>query len=149
MYVSVIGGQNCKSETLVLAEEVGRRIAGMDAILITGGLGGVMEAASKGASEMGAPVVGILPGENRLVANKYCTYVIVTGLGHLRNALVVQNADIVIALEGSFGTLSEIALAKIYKKPVYGLCTWDVGIPTYETIDQLFSAIALDFRFPR
>jgi len=148
MYVSIIGGQDCEMDTLVLAEEVGRRVAGMNAILVTGGLEGIMKAASKGAREMGGVVMGILPGEDRSRANKYCTYVIVTGLGHLRNALVVRSADIVIAIDGSYGTLSEIALAKIYDKPVYGLRTWDVGIPAYETVNQLFSAIKLDLGCP-
>ena len=144
MYVSIIGEQECEMDMLVLAEEVGRRVAGINAILVTGGLDGIMKAASKGAIDMGGIVIGILPGKNREEANKYCTYAIVTGLGHLRNALVVQNADFVIAIDGSYGTLSEIALAKVYGKPIYGFRTWNVGIPSYDTVNQLFAAIKLD-----
>jgi uncharacterized protein (TIGR00725 family) len=144
MYVSIIGGQDCEEDILMMAEQVGRRVADMGAVLITGGLGGVMKAASKGAREMGGVVLGILPGNDRSVANEYCTHVIVTGLNHLRNALIVQNADIVIAIDGGYGTLSEIAIAKLYNKQVYGLHTWDVGIHMSETVDQLFSNIKSD-----
>lgn len=145
MYVSVIGGEHCTPDIYHLAREVGRRVAGMNAVLVTGGLGGVMEGACRGAKEGGGVTVGIIPGQHRQEANPYCDYVVVTGLGHLRNALVVANGDLVIAVDGRYGTLSEIALATCMGKPLYGLRTWDVGIPSYDSVDELFAALATDW----
>ncbi|MGC9554675.1 MAG: TIGR00725 family protein [Thermoplasmatota archaeon] len=144
MYISVIGGQRCTPAIYELAVEVGRRVADMRAVLVTGGLGGVMEAACRGAKEKGGATMGIIPGERRQEANAYCDYVVVTGLGHLRNALVVANGDLVIAIDGGYGTLSEIALATCMGKPLYGLRTWDVDIPSYDSVDELFAALAED-----
>ena len=140
MYVSVIGGGECDEETYKIAVEVGRRIARMDAILITGGLHGVMEAVCKGAKEEGGVTIGIIPGERKEEANDYLDYVIATGLGQARNALVVLNGDIVIAINGGYGTLSEIGLALKYGKKVYGLKSWDL-IKNFESIDELFEEI--------
>jgi len=144
MYISVIGGEHCSKEIYQLAEEVGRRIAKMGAILVTGGRGGVMEAASKGAKEAGGVTIGILPSDNREEANKYLDYAIVTGIGYARNVLVILNGDIVIAIDGHYGTLSEIALALEYGKPVYGLMSWEVGIKNFNDIDELFEEIKKD-----
>lgn len=141
MYVSVVGGENCSREIYEMAVEVGRRIAEMGAVLVTGGRGGVMEAVCRGAKEKGGVTIGILPGNDRREGNKYLDYVILTGMGYARNVLVVMNGDIVIAIDGKYGTLSEIALALQHGKPVYGLKSWDVGIKNFESVDELFEEI--------
>ena len=141
MYVSVVGGGECSQEMYEMAVDVGRKIARMNAVLITGGLGGIMEGVCKGAKEEGGTTIGIIPGEEREEANAYLDYVIATGLGQARNALVVLNADVVIAIDGEYGTLSEIAMALKYGKKVYGLKTWDVGIKNCENVDELFDEI--------
>lgn len=141
MYVSVVGGGECSQEMYEMAVDVGRKIARMNAVLITGGLGGVMEGVCKGSKEEGGTTIGIIPGEEREEANAYLDYVIATGLGQARNALVVLNADVVIAIDGEYGTLSEIAMALKYGKRVYGLKTWDVGIKNCENVDELFDEI--------
>ena len=146
MYVSVIGGEHCSKEIYEMAKEVGRKVAEMGAILITGGRGGVMEAACKGAKEKGGVTVGILPGSSRHEGNKYLDYVIVTGIGYARNVLVVLNGDIVIAINGHYGTLSEIAFALEFGKPVYGLLSWEVGIKNFNNVDELFEEIRKDLK---
>ncbi|MCD6171927.1 MAG: TIGR00725 family protein [Thermoplasmata archaeon] len=141
MYISVIGGEQCSREIYNMAIEVGRRIAKMGAILITGGRGGVMEAASKGAKMENGITIGILPSNDRQEGNDYLDYKIVTGLGYARNILVVLNGDVIIAIDGHYGTLSEIAYSVEYGKPVYGLMSWDVGIENFNNIDDLFKEI--------
>jgi hypothetical protein len=106
------------------ARAVGRLIAGRGGIVVCGGRGGVMEAVSQGASEAGGTVVGILPGFSADEANHYVTIPIVTGMSHARNAINVWTSDAVIAVGGSFGTLSEIALALKCGKPVVALGSW-------------------------
>jgi len=147
MYVSVIGGEHCSDEIYEMAVEVGRRIAEMGAVLITGGRGGVMEAVCKGAKEKDGVTIGILPSDDRKEGNKYLDYVIVTGLGYARNVLVVLNGDIVIAIDGRYGTLSEISFAVEYGKPVYGLRSWEIGIKNFNNIDELFEEIRKDLGF--
>lgn len=127
MYISVIGAANSDQETARLAEEVGKLIAEKGAVLVCGGLGGVMTAVSKGAREAGGVTVGILPGTNRTEANPHLTIALATGLGYARNALVVQAGDAVIAVGGEFGTLSEIGFALQFGKPVIGLNTWELN----------------------
>ena len=127
IYIGVIGAGDCSDEISKLAEEVGERIAKAGAILVCGGLGGAMEAASKGAKKQGGVTIGILPGIDKSQANSYIDFPIVTGLGEGRNLLVIRNSDVVIALPGEFGTLSEIAFALRLGKPVIGLSTWDVS----------------------
>ena len=144
MYVSVVGGENCSPEIYEMAEEVGRRVARMGATLITGGRGGVMEAAAKGAKEEGGVTIGILPGEDREEGNPYLDYIIVTGIGYARNAMVAMNGDIVIAVDGHYGTLSEIAYALEFGKRVYGLMTWEVGVKNFNNVDELFDEIEKD-----
>jgi hypothetical protein len=109
---------------LALAEAVGEKIAAAGAVLACGGLGGVMEAACRGARSRGGVTIGILPGTCHADANPHVTYPIPTGLGHARNLLVVRSAHAVIAVGGKFGTLSEIAFAKVEGIPVIGLSTW-------------------------
>ena len=123
--IGVIGAGECPAEIALLAEEVGRRIALGGAVLVSGGLGGVMEAASRGAKLAGGLTVGILPGYSRHEANEYVDVAIVTGLSHARNMLVVRSSDVVIAISGEYGTLSEIALALKMGKSVVGLKTWE------------------------
>ena len=125
MIISVIGAGTCNKEIYQIAEDVGRRIAQKNAVLITGGLSGVMEAASKGAKEAGGTTVGILPGFSKDDANKFVDIPITTGLSHARNIIVVRSADAVIAVSGEYGTLSEIAVALKLGKPVVGINTWD------------------------
>ena len=124
--IAVIGGAKAETEHLQLAEEVGRLIAKRGGILVCGGLGGVMEAASKGAKKAGGSTIGILPGKDRAEANAYIDIAIATGLGFTRNSLVAMNADAVIAVDGQYGTLSEIAYTLVYGKKVIGLETWDI-----------------------
>jgi uncharacterized protein (TIGR00725 family) len=123
--ISVIGAGSCDKKIYGIAEEVGRLIAEKGAMLITGGLGGVMEAASKGAKEAGGITVGILPGFSKGEANPFVMVPITTGLSHARNIIVVRSADAVIAIAGEYGTLSEIAIALKLGKPVVGIKTWD------------------------
>lgn len=127
IYVAVVGGYEADRKTRARAEEVGRLLAERGAIVVTGGRSGVSEAAAKGAMQAGGITVGILPGRNRAEANRYLTVAIPTGLGETRNALVVMNGDVVIALPGAYGTLSEIAHALLGDKPVVGLDAWEVG----------------------
>ncbi len=124
MIISVIGASSCSDEIYGLAEEVGRLVAQKGAVLMTGGLGGVMEAASKGTKEAGGTAVGILPGFSRKEANAYVTVPVTTGLSHARNTIIVRSADAVIAVSGEYGTLSEIAIALKLGKPVIGIQTW-------------------------
>ena len=105
---------------------MGRELAARGAVLVCGGLGGVMEAACRGAKDAGGRTVGILPGTDRAAANPFVDTAIPTGLGEARNALVVRAADALIAVGGGYGTLSEIALALKAGKPVVGLDSWDI-----------------------
>ncbi len=125
MNISVIGAGTCDQDTYAIAENIGKLIAHKGATLVTGGLGGVMEAASKGANEGEGTVIGILPGFNNADANKYVTVPLATGLSHARNVIVVRSADAVIAVAGGYGTLSEIAIALKLGKPVIGINTWE------------------------
>ncbi|MFH1646584.1 MAG: TIGR00725 family protein [Chloroflexota bacterium] len=128
MFIAVIGGGDCPPSILKIAEEVGREIARRGAVLVCGGLGGVMEAACRGASAEGGLTIGILPGESRQAANPYVRIPIVTGMGHARNVAVVKSAQAVIAIDGSYGTLSEIGHALQSGIPVIGLDTWSLSI---------------------
>jgi uncharacterized protein (TIGR00725 family) len=123
-FIAVIGGRQPSSEEARLAEEVGRELAKQGAILVCGGLGGVMEAACKGASSEGGVTIGILPGDSRQAANPYVQIPIVTGMGYARNVAVVKSAQAVIAIGGSYGTLSEISHALQSGIPVISLNTW-------------------------
>lgn len=109
--VSVIGAGSCGPETAEVAYALGREIARQGHVLVCGGLGGVMEAACQGAVEAGGETLGILPGNDRTAANPWVRTALVTGLGPMRNYLVVLNGDLVVAVEGGAGTLSEIGLA--------------------------------------
>jgi len=124
--IGVIGGSSATAEEATLAEEVGRTLAENGAMLICGGRGGVMEAACRGAREAGGLTIGILPGTDRSAANPYVALAIPTGIGYARNAIITRSAEAVIAIAGSFGTLSEIAFSLDFGTPVVGLRTWKV-----------------------
>jgi uncharacterized protein (TIGR00725 family) len=124
MIISVIGDSACDKKIYTVAEEVGKLIALEGALLITGGLGGVMEAACKGAQQAGGTTIGILPGFSKEEANQYVDIPITTGLSHARNIIIVRSADALIAVSGGYGTLSEIAIGLKLGKPVIGLKTW-------------------------
>jgi len=123
MLIGVIGGAQCSAEEVALAESVGRELASRGAVVVCGGLGGVMEAACKGAKSAGGTTVGVLPGDDRSSANPYVDIPIVTGMGYARNVIVVKSSQAVVAIDGSYGTLSEIAFALQSGIPVIGLNT--------------------------
>jgi uncharacterized protein (TIGR00725 family) len=126
-FIAVIGGAEPSPREAGLAEEVGRELAVKGAILVCGGLGGVMEAACRGAQSEGGITIGILPGDSRRAANPYVQIPIVTGIGYARNLVVVKSAQAVIAVGGSYGTLSEISHALQGGIPVIGLNTWSLS----------------------
>jgi uncharacterized protein (TIGR00725 family) len=126
-FIAVIGGSDCTSEEARLAEEVGREIARNGAVLVCGGLGGIMAAASKGASAEGGLAIGILPGDRREAANPHINIPVVTNLGEARNVIIVKSAEAVIAVGGGYGTLSEIGHALRNGTPVVGLNTWSLS----------------------
>ncbi len=126
-FISVIGGSQTSAREIRLAEEVGRELARKGAVLVCGGLGGIMEAACRGASSEGGITIGILPGDSREQANPYVQFPIVTGIGYARNAAVAKTGQAVIAIGGIYGTLSEIAFALQSSIPVIGLGTWSLS----------------------
>jgi uncharacterized protein (TIGR00725 family) len=128
-FVAVVGSGSADSGLEAVAEEVGRRLAEAGAVVVCGGLGGVMAAACRGASVAGGTTVGVLPGDDRRAANRWVTVPLATGLGELRNGLVVRSADAVVAVGGAYGTLSEVALALRAGKPVVGVGTWGLVRP--------------------
>lgn len=126
-YVAVVGaGGTVAQDVLALAEAVGAELARRGVVVVTGGLGGVMAAACRGARAAGGTTLGILPGGDRSAANRFVDVAVATGMGELRNGLVVRCADALIAVGGGYGTLSEIALALKAGKPVAGLATWHI-----------------------
>jgi len=123
--IGVIGqGRDCSPELLKDAEAVGFQIAQRNSILICGGLGGVMEAACRGAKKGGGITIGVLPTNHKSDANEYVDIPIVTGFGEARNIIIVRTADALIAIGGKYGTLSEIAFSLMFGKPIVGLHTW-------------------------
>ena len=123
-YAAVVGPSTADEETARLAYEVGRGLAAAGFTIVTGGQGGAMEAASHGAHDAGGTVVGLLPGTDRSSANRYADVTVVTGIGHARNLGVVASADVVVAVGGGWGTLSEIGLAGVLGRPVVALAGW-------------------------
>jgi len=120
-FLAVVGAGSCSDSVEDLAAEVGREIARHDAVLICGGLGGVMAAAARGAKEVGGFTIGILPGACSRDANVYIDFPVATNMGQARNAIIVQTADALIAVDGGYGTLSEMALALKIGKPVVAI----------------------------
>jgi uncharacterized protein (TIGR00725 family) len=129
LQVAVIGAGGCEqdSEVARLAGEVGRLLAEAGAAVVCGGLGGVMEAVSRGAAEAGGTVIGIVPGHSIEEANPHCTQVVASGVGHARNLAVVGSGDVVIAIGGEWGTLSEIGHARAIGRTVVALRSWELS----------------------
>ena len=127
MIIAVIGNSSSSPEEVKLAETVGELLAQRGATVICGGLGGVMEAVCRGAKSKGGLTVGILPGQDSSMANPWVDIPVVTGIGEARNVAVVKSAQAVIAIGGSYGTLSEIAYALKSSIPVIGLNTWSLS----------------------
>jgi uncharacterized protein (TIGR00725 family) len=127
--VAVIGAARCEpdSESALLGEEVGKRLAGAGVTLVCGGLTGVMEAACRGATEADGVAIGIVPGNEVSEANPFCTHVVATGIGHARNLAVVSSGDVVIAIGGEWGTLSEIGFARAIGRTVIALRSWTLS----------------------
>ncbi len=124
VYIGVIGAAECSGEVAAHAEKLGEGIARLGAVLVCGGRGGVMEAAARGARSAGGTVVGILPGNDPRGGNRYLNVAVATGLGDARNAVIARTCDVLVAVDGGYGTLSEIGLALKMGKPVVGLGTW-------------------------
>jgi uncharacterized protein (TIGR00725 family) len=142
-YVAIVGGARASAEEERAAEAVGHGLAAAGAIVVCGGRGGVMEAACRGAKEGGGTTIGILPGASRADANPHVDVAIATGLGELRNGLIVRAVDALVAVGGEFGTLSEIALALKAGKPVVGLGTWELARGG-EPVDAIVRAVSAD-----
>lgn len=140
IFIGVIGAGKCAKKLKDQAFAVGLAIAEEKAVLVNGGLKGVMEASAKGAKEADGMVVGIIPGNDRSEANPYCDVVIPSGLGEGRNLLVVQSSDVLISLHGKYGTISEVAFGLKHKKPIVSLFKWDV-FPEVETVTDPYKAV--------
>ncbi|MBN2380106.1 TIGR00725 family protein [candidate division WOR-3 bacterium] len=142
MQVGVIGGRYCSPKTAEIAEELGALIAKQGWTLICGGRGGVMEAACRGAIETGGVTIGVLPDSTDQKANDFLTYTIRTGMGEGRNVIIVHSSDVLVAIHGKYGTLSEIALALARKKPVFGIGTWSIpGVEPVKTPEEAIARI--------
>ncbi len=126
-YVSVVGSGTDSGDLYEKAREVGRLVAKRGGIVVCGGRSGVMEGAARGATEAGGTAIGILPDEDRKGANEYLSYSVATGTGHARNLAVVCSGDVVVAVGGEYGTLSEVGLALKVGRPVVALESWDLG----------------------
>ena len=123
--ISVIGGHDTDGEVEALAHKIGEIVAKVGAVLICGGLSGVMEAVSRGAKEAGGLTIGILPGKDKADANPYIDIALPSTIGYARNAMVAASADIIVALPGSHGTSSEISYGFVYKRPIIDLGDWN------------------------
>ena len=144
----MIGGASPDPKYRQIAYEVGQRIGEKGAILVCGGLGGVMEAAARGTKKGGGITIGILPGTSPKDANKYIDFPLATGMGYTRNSLVAMNADVLIAVDGQFGTLTEIAYGTLYGLKVIGIGTWDIqGVKNAETAEEAIDLALKDY-FP-
>ncbi len=126
VYIGVIGAGKCSKKLRDQAYEVGTAIAKAGAVLVCGGLKGVMEGAAHGAKDAGGTTIGIIPGDNRSDANPYCDIVIPSGIGEARNIMVVRTSDAVISLHGKYGTISEMAFSLKLNRPLVSLVKWDV-----------------------
>jgi uncharacterized protein (TIGR00725 family) len=141
--VGVIGISEPKEKEYQMALDVGKLIGAMGLSMICGGLGGVMEAASKGCHQAGGTVIGLLPGGEKSEANPFVTYALPTNLGHSRNTLIAHSADILVAVGIGYGTLSEIAIALKLGKKVLGYRSWEVeGVIKCEKLTEIESALS-------
>ena len=140
--IGVIGGHTCSNEVEQIAQNLAKNLAKVVDFIVCGGLGGTMKAVCKGFKESGGITIGIITSYDKNDANEYVDIVIPTGLGLARNVLVVQSADAVIALPGSYGTLSEIAYCLQFKKPVISLTSWDIkGVIKVNTVDEAIKEV--------
>jgi len=140
--VGVIGVTEAKEQERQMAFEVGKLIGAMGLSLVCGGLGGVMEEASRGCSQAGGTVIGLLPGDEKKDANDYVTFAIPTNLGHSRNTLIAHSADILISIGTGYGTLSEVAIALKLGKKVLSYKSWDVqGVLPCQTLQEIQSVL--------
>jgi uncharacterized protein (TIGR00725 family) len=146
--ISVIGKGTPDEALVPVAEEIGRRLAEAETVVVCGGLTGVMEAVARGASVAGGTVIGIVPSSSPEQANRYCSHVIATGVGHARNLAVVSSGDVVIAVGGEWGTLSEIAFARELGRPVVAIQSWELrgtgamsGAPGVEVATDAATAV--------
>ncbi len=148
-YVSVVGSGTASGELYEKAREVGRLVAERGGTVVCGGRSGVMEAAARGATERGGVAIGILPDEDRRKANEYLSFSIATGTGHARNLAVVCSGEVVIAVGGEYGTLSEIGLALKVGRPVVALTSWELGehvsvaSSSEEAVERAFGLLAM------
>ena len=135
--IGVIGGHSCNNEVEQIAHKIGIIVAKVGAILICGGLGGVMKAVCQGTKSENGLTIGIITNYDKNDANESCDIVIPSGLGYARNVLVVQTADIIVALPGEYGTLSEVAYGLQFKKPVICLGSWEIpGVIKVKTLQE-------------
>ncbi|UCC43887.1 MAG: TIGR00725 family protein [Candidatus Zixiibacteriota bacterium] len=138
--IAVVGASKCSRKLREMAALVGKYVAENGGVIVCGGMGGIMEGASRGAREAGGTTIGILPTDNKEDANEYVEYVIPTGFGQARNVMVVRSADAVVAFPGKFGTLSEMALALQAKIPVVSVSAWKLGDEIKHVDDPLEAA---------
>lgn len=140
MQVGIIGGSSVDKETYLMAQEVGRLLAARGATVICGGLSGVMEASARGAKSAGGTTIGIIPGTDSRSANRYIDHVVVTDMGHARNVIIAHTSDVLIAIGGEYGTLSEIAISLKLGKKVVSLISWDIaGVIKASTAEEAVS----------
>ncbi|MBU2102235.1 MAG: TIGR00725 family protein [Candidatus Omnitrophota bacterium] len=145
--IAVIGGHACDQKTTWLARSLGKELAALAEVLVTGGLTGVMAAACEGFKSAGGLTVGILPGYEKTAANPFVDIVIPTGMGLARNVLVVTSADVVVALPGAAGTLSEIAYCVQFKIPVVSFLSWDIpGVIPAKNIMEVIKKVKKHIR---
>jgi uncharacterized protein (TIGR00725 family) len=148
-YVAVVGSGEASGELYEKAREVGRLVAERGGTVVCGGRSGVMEAAARGAAEAGGTAIGILPDEDRRRANEYLIYSVATGTGHARNLAVVCSGDVVVAVGGEYGTLSEIGLALKVGRPVVTLDSWELGVHAvvasspHEAVEAAFGLLGM------
>ncbi len=146
--IAVLGGSVCNERTFRIAESVGEGIAARGGILICGGRTGVMEASCRGAKNRGGLTIGVLPGSDKSAGNRYLDVILPTGMGNARNVIIVSAADAAIAIDGSHGTLSEIAFCLKLGIPLVGISTWRIDSAIVEASDPL-DAVAKAFDLAR
>ena len=146
--IGVIGANQASDKDYKTAEEVGREVAKRKGVVICGGLGGIMEAVCRGAKSEGGLTIGIIPGFSKSEANPYVDIPVVTGMSHARNIIVVRSSDAIIAIGGSYGTLSEIAFALKLEIPIIGIDTWEVS-PEIKKVTTPKEAVDMAFALAR
>ncbi|MEO0025159.1 MAG: TIGR00725 family protein [candidate division WOR-3 bacterium] len=144
LFVGVIGAGECEAELAAEARALGRELAAAGAVVVCGGMGGVMRAVCQGAQEQGGLTIGITPGSERSQANEFVALAIATGFGEARNLIIIRTADILIAIGGSYGTLSEIGFALKMGKRVIGLKTWEIeGVEKAASVAEVLTRLKI------